>query len=306
MEATPAIPATATTTPALVSEPSSVIVRNIAPSVDPPTHKVLTEFFSFCGAITALSIARDDRDVTGNSSMAVITFENKAASRTAVLLNNALINERSIIVEIAPPGFSLSSSTSNPDSIIHTVPTHELPESSPSTSSNAIVNLLAKGYSLSADAAAKAREIDEEYSISKRASELASSAAEGIRNVDAKLGVSATLKGWGDSIQTKAVEVSEDLKLTEKGQLASQALGDFGRNVGLGLQNVATTTAEYVVETPVLRDATQTISGWGTAVADVFRDAKTKADQQAPPPPGTATPPVPQKIGTPQPQRPHQ
>jgi len=303
MEATPAV----TSTPALVSEPSSVIVRNIAASVDPPTHKVLTDFFSFCGAITALSIARDDIDVTGNSLMAVITFENKAASRTAVLLNNALINERSISVEIAPPGFALSVDATSPDSSVQSVPSSELPsQTSQSTASNAIVDLLSKGYSLSSDAAAKAREIDEEYSISKRASDLASSAAEGIRNVDAQLGVSAKLKTWGDSIQHKAVEVSEDLKLNEKTQLASQALGDFGRNVGQGLQNVATSTAVYVNETPVLHDATQTISGWGTAIADVFRDAKTKADQQAPPPPGTATPPVPQKMGTPQPQRPHQ
>jgi hypothetical protein len=239
--------------------------------------------------------------------MAVITFENKAASRTAVLLNNALINERSILVEIAPAGFTLSTDASSPESALHTVPPSDLPaQTSESTASNVIANLMAKGYNLSADAAAKAREIDEEYSISKRASELASSAAEGIRNVDAKLGVSATLKGWGDSIQTKAVEVSADLKLNEKTQIASQALGDFGRNVGEGLQSAATSTAEFVNETPVLRDATETISGWGTAVADVFRDAKAKADQQAPPTPGTATPPVPQKIGTPEPQRPHQ
>jgi len=246
--------------------------------------------------------------------MAVITFDNKAASRTAILLNNALINERSIAVELAPPGFTLT--TDSPNSSVHNVPSTDLPaKREESTASRAVVDLLAKGYSLSHDAAAKAREIDEEYSISKRASDFANSAAEGIRNVDDQLGISATLKTWGDTIQNKAEEVSEDLKLNEKTQAASQVLGEFGRNVGQGLQNAATSTAVFVNETPVLRDATAAISGWGTAVADVFRDAKAKADAQAPASagvtpvlstPGTSTPPVPVKIGTPQPQRPHQ
>jgi hypothetical protein len=241
--------------------------------------------------------------------MAVITFDNKAASRTAKLLNNALINERSITVDIAPPGYSLSTDATTSGTTVHTMPPGELSASSSESSASTVIgNLMAKGYQLSADAAAKAHQIDEEYSITKRASDLATSAAEGIRNVDAKLGVSATLKTWGDSIQSKAVEVSEDMKLNEKTQMASQALGDFGRNVGLGLQNAASSTAEFVNETPVLRDATETISGWTAAVADVFRDAKTKADQQAPvnTTPGTATPPVPVKMGTPQPQRPQQ
>jgi RNA recognition motif-containing protein len=277
-----------------VAEPSSVIVRNIAPSIEPPTHKVLTDFFSFCGTISALSIAVDDHDASGKSLMAVVTFENKAASRTAILLNNALINERSISVEIAPPGFTFSADASLP---IHSVPASELPpqQLEDNSASRVVVSLLAKGYILSNDAASTARQIDEDYAISKRASDLASSAAEGIRNVDAQLGVSATLKTWGDSLQNKAVSVSEEYHLNDKTQMASQALGSFGRSVGQGLQGVASSTAGYVAETPVLRDATTTISGWGTAIADVFRDAKTMADQQSP-----SAPPAPHHVGTPE------
>jgi len=108
-------------------EVNSVIVRNIAPTVDPPTHKVLADFFSFCGNITALSVAPDDRDPTTGSVMAIVTFESKAAARTAVLLNNALINERAIQVELAPVGFSLTSDAKSPQIAVHSVPSSDLP-----------------------------------------------------------------------------------------------------------------------------------------------------------------------------------
>lgn len=45
-----------------------------------------------------------------------------AAARTAVLLDNALLNERAIQVELAPPGFSLTSDANTPQLAVHSVP----------------------------------------------------------------------------------------------------------------------------------------------------------------------------------------
>lgn len=54
----------------------------------------------------------------------------------------------------------------------------------------------------------------------------------GIRDVDAQFGVSATLKAWSDSLQTKAVELGESYHVNEKTQVASQILGNIGRSLG--------------------------------------------------------------------------
>jgi hypothetical protein len=278
---------------------NSVIVRNVAPTVDPPTHKVLADFFSFCGNIAALSVAPDDKDPGGQSVMAIVTFESKAAARTAVLLNNALINERAIQVELAPAGFSLTSDASSPQLSVHSVPSQDLPQhhaTDDRSQTSVVVSLLAKGYTLQKDALNSARSFDEEHAISKRASELAEQAAQGIRNVDAQLGVSATLKTWGDSVQSKAVELGEQYQVNEKTQAVSQTLGNFGRSVGESIQGAADSTSQFIQQTPVLSSATQTISGWGASIAGVFRDAKNLSDATSPPlgqVPAGQVPPVP-------------
>jgi len=278
---------------------NSVIVRNVAPTVDPPTHKVLADFFSFCGNIAALSVAPDDKDPGGQSVMAIVTFESKAAARTAVLLNNALINERAIQVELAPAGFSLTSDASSPQLSVHSVPSQDLPQqaSGDRSQTSVVVSLLAKGYTLQKDALNSAPKFDEEHEISKRAGELADQAAQGIRNVDAQLGVSATLKTWGDSVQNKAVEIGQQYQVNEKAQAASQALGSFGRSVGEGLQGAAESTNQFIQQTPVLANATQTLSGWGASIAGVFRDAKNLSDATNPPPAQPVAPGQPPQTG---------
>ena len=57
------------------------------------TEKQLADFFSFCGTITSLVLRKHD-----NSSDAIITFESEPAYKTALLLSNALINEKPITV----------------------------------------------------------------------------------------------------------------------------------------------------------------------------------------------------------------
>jgi len=274
--------------PLPVDEMNSIIVRNIAPTTEPPTHKVIADFFSFCGNITALSVAPDDRATNNNSAMAVVTFQTKAAARTAVLLNNALINERAIQVELAPSGFSVSTDAPTPKSAVLSVPMSELPPHSASgeeqSQTSVIVSMLAKGYTLQKDTLSSAKKFDEDYAVSKKASDLADQAAQGVRNLDAQLGVSAALKSWGDSLQSKAVEFSETYQLNEKTQAASQVLGDFGRTVGNGLQGAAVTTGGYMQQSPSVQNAQQTVSGWAASVSNVFREAKSLSDVERPEP----------------------
>jgi len=284
-------------------EVNSVIVRNVAPTVDPPTHKVLADFFSFCGNISALTIAPDSRDPTNTAVMAVVTFESKAAARTAVLLNNALINERAIQVELAPPNFRLVTDASSPQTAVRNVPYTDLPQrnlSGDGTQTSVIVGLLAKGYSLSGTAMASARKFDEENSISKKAAEIADSAAQGVRNIDAQLGVSATLSNIGTSVQQKAQELGQNYQVTEKAQAAGQVLDQWGHAIGDGIQNAAKKTTDFVHATPVLQTAADTVTGWGQAIAGVFTDAKALAAQEQAELQGNAIPvPPPAPMPTP-------
>jgi len=271
--------------PAADSDVNSVIVRNVAPTVEPPTHKVLADFFSFCGNITALSIAPDDQDQSGQSVMAVVTFESKAAARTAVLLNNALINDKAIQVTLAPPGFTLVTNASQPQNAVRSVPLSDLPQrhavsAEDRTQTSVVVSLLAKGYSLSNTALASARTFDEEHSISKKAAELRDAAAQGIRDVDAALGVSATLQTIGNTINQKAAEVDKNLQVSEKAQAAGAVLNDLGRSISQRVQGAASSTSEYVNASPTFASAANTVAGWGQSVAGVFREAQTLGEQE--------------------------
>jgi hypothetical protein len=267
------------------SEINSVLVRNIAPTVEPPTHKVLADFFSFCGNITALTIAPDDRDPSGQSVMAIVTFESKAAARTAVLLNNALINEKAIQVELAPPNFTLVSNANAPQVAVRSVPTSDLPQrhnvsAEDRSQTSVVVSLLAKGYTLSDTALSSARQFDEQYSISKKTAELRDQAAQGIRNIDQQLGVSATLQNVGNSLQAKVNDVNETFQVSQKAQAASNVLNEWGKSFNDTIQGAAQSTAEYVNTNPTLSSAAQTVQGWGSSIASVFKDARTLSDQE--------------------------
>jgi len=75
---------------------STVIVSNIALST---AENTISEFFSFCGKITALKVSPA---ADGQSLTAYITFESQSASKTSLLLSNALINDCPITVQPAP------------------------------------------------------------------------------------------------------------------------------------------------------------------------------------------------------------
>jgi len=182
-----------------------------------------------------------------------------------------------------PENFRLVTDATSLKSALNTVPTSDLPRlhgTEERTQTSVVSSMLAKGYTLSNNALASARDFDEKQGISKKASELAEQAAQGIRNVDERLGVSATLQNVGSSIQQKANELGQNYQVQEKAQHAGQVIGDFGRQIGAGIQNAAQSTKEFVDASPALTNATQTISSWGQSIANVFVDAKAIAEQQ--------------------------
>jgi len=73
------------------TEQFPVLVSNLDLDV---TEKQISDFFSFCGKITSLTIR-----TKGNNVEAILFFEHESSAKTALLLSNALINDKPIVVQ---------------------------------------------------------------------------------------------------------------------------------------------------------------------------------------------------------------
>jgi len=146
---------------------TKVFVANISPSA---SEKTVTDFFSFCGKINSLSLRTLDNDV----KEAVVEFQSDAAAKTALLLTNALIVDRPITVmpyqlqhdqkpDPESPRVTHENNLSGDD--IQNKP-HSVPDTE-RTQTSVVASLLAAGYKLGSDTFNKAREYDEQHSISQ-------------------------------------------------------------------------------------------------------------------------------------------
>ncbi|KAG2221779.1 hypothetical protein INT45_003419 [Circinella minor] len=135
--------------------PNFVIVRNVAPDT---TESMLTDFFSFCGKIEDFSL--------NNDTTAFILFERPSAAKTAILLNNATVNGREIVVE---PYFkeasALTSDEKDDDNDKTTIQKEEQEAKSKST---IMAELVAAGYKLTDPILHAASDFDKKYGVWNR------------------------------------------------------------------------------------------------------------------------------------------
>ncbi|EFA86590.1 RNA-binding region RNP-1 domain-containing protein [Heterostelium album PN500] len=221
----------------------SVYVSNVSLKATP---KTVSDFFSFCGKITELSLREDS---TGSAQEAVVVFESESAAKTALLLTNALIVDKVIQVLQYNPTQHFSPSPSqtivnndnnnnsidntnleqnnvennnninnNPENTI-TNRDHPVPDSE-RTKTSVIATMLASGYNLSQEAATKARQIDEEHMISLK------------------------LKVGAESIKATANEIDNKLHITENAVALKQNISDNATVV----KNVVVAQAKAVDE----------------------------------------------------------
>jgi len=191
---------------------NKVIVKNISPI---STEKEISTFFCYCGKIASLSF---NRSWTGNPDNipsecpyeAIIKFERPEAVDTALLLNAAFISGRAILVSRYEDmeELSLHEHPISDEPVVNTSViveedstnrqrTTSLDEKS---SSRIIANLLANGYVLAEDAKLKAKEFDE------------------------KRGLSA-------SIKSKASEIDEKYKVTEKANAVAHSITSKSKEI---------------------------------------------------------------------------
>jgi len=248
---------------------SSVIVKNVAPTVEPPTHKVLSDFFSFCGNISSLAITLVPGDDTVVN--AVVTFENEAAAKTAVLLNNALINDRAITVELAPPDFQVPLSSIAASDLPH----NNLP--SDRSESSVVSSMLDAGYKLSSDALAQAKAFDEQHGLSQSLSNGFAVVAAKVDELDQSWQISTKAKAVGDTIAGKAAEVDQEYQIREKaGEASGQAINFISQTattIATGATTAAGSVANFVNTNPQVHQGVETVKAVGAAVGQSVADA---------------------------------
>jgi len=196
---------------------SSIIVRNIAPSTNPPTQKVLADFFVFCGNIVSLSILPDKDPNYGDSLTALIVFESEAAAKTAQLLTNALINDRPIVVEMAPPDFKAPPTDAGNT---NTTPGQ-------TTEPSVISDIIDTGYQISSDVVAKARALGEQTGVTQKISDGIAVVSTTMGALDSQYQVTETVKTVSESVQSRVKGIDEQYEISTKASEIGQQVGGF-------------------------------------------------------------------------------
>lgn len=214
------------------------MVSNIT---DSATEQTLAEFFSFCGKIEKIQFIPPEHkaSVEDEPRKAIVTFATSDAAHTALLLSNAHIIDRAIVVEShsedhpiqdtapscdtgecggidAPPQtFSLPTSADTRGVITITEADETylqrnygcVPDSMRSKTS-VVASLIAAGYVLGEDIVQKAKEFDSRGSVVDQVKSKAHELEETYR-------LSGRLKEFGDKVTDAVKRVDDSLKFSE-------------------------------------------------------------------------------------------
>ncbi|CAO1628095.1 unnamed protein product [Parajaminaea phylloscopi] len=135
---------------------TQVVVSNIAAST---SQKSIEDFFSFCGAISAVEISPD----ADGKQKATITFAKESAASTAAMLHGGSLDGSPLTVQV-PGGATGAKSAAAPGS---TTPNNTLgQEDKPRTA--IVAEILAHGYHLSDEVTSRAISFDSQHGLSDR------------------------------------------------------------------------------------------------------------------------------------------
>eukprot|EP01088_Endostelium_zonatum_P014309 TRINITY_DN3092_c0_g1_i1.p1 TRINITY_DN3092_c0_g1~~TRINITY_DN3092_c0_g1_i1.p1 ORF type:complete len:350 (-),score=97.48 TRINITY_DN3092_c0_g1_i1:68-1117(-) len=227
----------------------SVLVTNISPSA---TNKTVADFFAFCGNISGLTM-RTQNGSTENVQEAVIEFSQEAATKTALLLTNALIIDRPITVSryTGETETTYQNTRVYTESEIDNKP-HDLPAGQRSQTS-VIASILAAGYQLAAGTLDAAKTYDEKYSVTDQIYAGAASVSKAVSDIDQQYQVSATAASWYKAAADKFAEVDQKYGVSQSTAAAFKT---------------ADNAVQSVVQHPSVVSATQSVKDTGAAILE--------------------------------------
>jgi len=206
-------------------------VTNISPKT---TENEIKDLFAFCGFVMAVHLKKED---DGQQS-AIVQFYDKDAVTTAVLLNNAILQDQAIKAELHIP---------NEEEISHLVQNQPKSDQLPSgqdTKAGIIAKVLASGYVIGKDAADKALAWDKGHlSIAEKLEYLGKSAISSAQSIIERY-------GWGEKTTealnaagSKAVEIKDKIAEHPNVQVVKQKAEE------LDSQYAISSTAKNLVDT---------------------------------------------------------
>jgi len=237
----------------------SIIVTNIVPSTEPPTNQVLSDFFSFCGPIVSLDIVPSTTDnilVT-----AKIIFETEAAAKTATLLSSALIHDKPISVELAPP------------EDVPPVDANAPPSTSPDQPTTLFGEVLSKGYQMGADALQQAKKLDEETGVTQTLSSGLTVVSAAVTGLDQEYQISSTVNSLSEQVQNKAKEYDTQFQISTKVQGVGQQVGTFVNVAALSASTgvaAASDVVQNIVQSPPVTQGIEGIKVVGSSIGSAI------------------------------------
>jgi len=237
----------------------AVEVKNISPNAN---EKTVSDFFSFCGKITKLYL---DKEEGKETSRAVVEFGTESAAKTALLLTNALIVDRPILVtpyppkdvekkleQITPPGTPVPSENITQRDFGGA-------EDEERSKTSVVASMIASGYVLASDALNKAKQYDDEHNITLQLKVGMEQLKVKAHEVDQTYGISEKAASVKHSAEEKAKKLNEDYKITEKASAAAEKV-----------KSTAGAVAAKAQENPTVVQAVGTVkSGWQTVANSV-------------------------------------
>lgn len=179
------------------STPRLVFVSQLSPNSE---EQVVKDFFRFCGKIKEFEIVSSEDK---KSNEALILFEKESAAKTALMLSNATIGDRLIVVEpyykdnkdppkvntnSQPEGVSRQERGGSPNA-----KSEETPQAEPAPS--LLNNLWAAGIQLTQTVVRTTQTLDSTYGISSQAAAYLEKAKEETKKLDEKFHVTERAAG---------------------------------------------------------------------------------------------------------------
>jgi len=256
----------------LLEEINAVFITNISPKA---TEKTVSDFFSFCGKITKLFLKKD---TNAETSSAVVQFETESASKTALLLTNALIEDRPISVVPYPPPQpevqSVLEQTPAPESEI-TQRDFTLPDENRSKTS-VVASLIAAGFVLGSDIKDRAKDFDDKNNLSLKAQITVEQLKLKAHELDKKLGFTEKMANLSSQAQGKAQKINEDLKLTEKANQVGSSIKGTATKVG---ENVTQTVQNNSTLSKGLSSIQTAATTFSTSVSNAYMGLKEQTER---------------------------
>jgi hypothetical protein len=222
----------------------------------------------------------------GGTHEALVHFESESAAKTALLLTNALIVDRpiSVVAYVAPAGEV--GNAGRPEDVVRqgdeiANKDFSVPDEQRSKTS-VVASMLAAGYSVGADTLAKAKEYDEQYSISQQLKIGAEELKKKVLEVDDKLGVSATTVALANATQQKVKEIDEQYKIS---QTATDTVKSIDQRWGIsaGAASVGAFMRQASIDLwnkPFVQSAAQAVQSVTEPVGKTFEEIEQETQRQ--------------------------